>query len=174
LHNGKNRRTGRQALSTATISIVLAVALFAVASMFEGESRRESTPGRMPEMNPVRDSRLRGPVRTIDDSAGCERTENELQSNVEQSRYCNTDDDCTIFDFGYPIQCLTSVAKSDVTALRLAYRQYEASCKFRVYYDCPSGESERRAVCRSNRCEVELMTLDGLKEATLEHLGIDR
>ena len=91
---------------------------------------------------------------------------------VEEARYCTTDDDCTLFDYGYPIQCMTSVARSEITALRLQYRRYEESCEYRVYYDCPSGSLERQAVCRQNRCGVKLADIDPLKDATLQHLGI--
>lgn len=96
-----------------------------------------------------------------------------MRQSVSDSQHCVTDDDCTLFDYGYPIQCLTSVAKSEITALRLEYRNYERSCAYRVYYDCPSGESERQAVCRNQLCEVEIVTIDGLKDETLEYLGIE-
>jgi hypothetical protein len=104
----------------------------------------------------------------------CQQTERDIVTQVNQARACNVDDDCTIFDYGYPIQCLTAVAKTDVTALRLEYRRYEASCDFRVYYDCPTGELERQPVCRDNRCEVELVGIDDLREETLDYLGIQR
>jgi hypothetical protein len=91
---------------------------------------------------------------------------------VQEAQYCTTDDDCTLFDYGYPIQCLTSVAKSENTSLRLEYRNYEQSCAYRVYYDCPSGDMERQAVCNDNRCEVDLVSIDPLKDETLQHLGI--
>ncbi|MDZ7644207.1 MAG: hypothetical protein U5K76_08370 [Woeseiaceae bacterium] len=99
--------------------------------------------------------------------------ERKIQALVADSRSCETDDDCTIFDYGYPIQCLTSVAKSEITRLRLQYREYEADCEFRVYYDCPSEPMERKPVCRNNRCEVELQTHDLLRDETFEYLGID-
>ena len=69
---------------------------------------------------------------------------------------------------------MTSVAKSEITALRLEYRNYERSCLYRVYYDCPTGHMERQAVCRNNRCTVELQSNEILEEATLDYLGIDR
>ena len=97
-----------------------------------------------------------------------------MQALVEESRSCLRDEDCTIFDYGYPIQCLTSVAKSEITALRLEYRDYEKDCEHRVYYDCPSEPLEREPVCRNGRCEVELRTLDEyLRDETLQHLGIE-
>jgi hypothetical protein len=103
---------------------------------------------------------------------GCGETEEALRALVDESQSCSVDDDCTIFDFGYPIQCLTSVAKSQITALRLEYRKYEQSCDYRVYYDCPSEPLERYPVCRNNHCTVELRTIDLLREETLDHIGV--
>lgn len=102
----------------------------------------------------------------------CVETENSLRSRIETARYCTTDDDCTLFDFGYPIDCMTSVAKSDITDLRLEYTRYEESCNFRVYFDCPAEPMERRAVCEQNRCTVSLHTIDVLEEETRDYLGI--
>jgi hypothetical protein len=68
---------------------------------------------------------------------------------------------------------MTSVAKAEITSLRLAYRVYERSCAYRVYYDCPSGSMDRQAVCRNNRCAVDLVSNEPLKDETLRHLGID-
>ena len=67
---------------------------------------------------------------------------------------------------------MTSVAKSEITGLRLEYRRYEQSCDFRVYFDCPAEPMERRAVCQEYRCSVSLQTIDILEEETLEYLGI--
>lgn len=103
----------------------------------------------------------------------CEDTERTLGDLIESARYCTSDSDCTLFDFGYPIECMTSVAHSEITVLRLAYRRYEQSCDYRVYYDCPTEPMERLAVCRENRCTVSLDTIDSLEEETLEYLGIE-
>lgn len=103
----------------------------------------------------------------------CEETEDALRDRVDSARSCATDDDCTLFDFGYPIDCMTSVAKTEITDLRHKYRRYEQSCAFRVYFDCPAEPMERRAACRDNRCVVTLETVDGLKDETLDFLGIE-
>jgi hypothetical protein len=68
---------------------------------------------------------------------------------------------------------MTSVAMTEITALRLKYREYEAHCRFRVYYDCPTDGIERIAVCRNNQCAVELETIDALRDETLHHIGIE-
>ena len=104
----------------------------------------------------------------------CEETENALRDRIDTARKCTTDDDCTLVDFGYPIDCMTSVAKSDISGLRLEYRKYEASCDFRVYFDCPAEPMERLAVCRENRCSVSLETRDIPVDETLDYLGIGR
>ena len=162
----------RTQFGTLSISIVAAVILWAVASMFEDDSRwTELAPGDTPDL--TIDSRPADtPVRTNTSAASCEQAESAMLQKVDESRYCTVDDDCTLFDYGYPIQCLTSVTKNEITALRREYDNYHASCQYRVYYDCPSGEAERVAVCRSNRCEVELVTPDLLQDETLKHLGI--
>ena len=157
---------------TILVSVVLAVVLWFAATWFEDDSRwlpnEPTEPVDLSLEAPRRDT----PLRINTDELSCQQVETNLVSEVDSSQYCSTDDDCTLFDYGYPIQCMTSVAKTQITALRIAYRNYENSCAYRVYYDCPSGAMERQAVCRSNRCEVELLSLDPLKDETLQHLGI--
>jgi len=155
------------------LSVVLAIILWYVATLLDGD-RYDIVPtatgpapqdfGRQTTDSPV----LGGAV-----ALRCQDAERRMQTLVDRSRSCVTDDDCTIFDFGYPIQCLTSVSKSEITNLRFEYRNYERECEFRVYYDCPAEPYERRPVCRENRCEVELGTLDDLRDLTFEHLGIE-
>lgn len=125
-------------------------------------------------MKPAPRSGYGMPLRTVDTAGQCNTAEMKMQDAVAGARHCNTDDDCTIFDYGYPIQCMTSVAKTEITALRLQYRDYETSCRFRVYYDCPTDTIERVAVCRKNQCTVELETIDALRDETLHHIGIER
>lgn len=160
--------------ATALISISLAVILWFIATRFEDESRwlptQEGTPPDLTMQQPGKDT----PVQTTQNITNCEQAEDDLRKKVAGAQSCNTDDDCTVADYGYPIQCLTSVAKSEITSLRLEYRNYEKNCAFRVYYDCPSGQAKRQAVCRNNRCEVDLVTTDLLEEETLEYLGIEQ
>jgi hypothetical protein len=163
----------RLPFATALISVAVAVALWLIASMLEGDA---------PWLTPSPDSaspaatgqvRPDTPVQVSPDNAGCEQAEDALRAKVDDAQYCSSDDDCTLFDYGYPIQCLTSVAKNEITALRLEYRNYEQSCAYRVYYDCPTGRMERQAICRNNRCAVELQSNDILEEETLDYLGLD-
>jgi hypothetical protein len=156
----------------AWISAAVAVLLWLVASWFEDDTRWLPDVPEATQALAVPSPRDDTPLRTNTDALSCQQTEESLIDRVRSSQYCATDDDCTLFDYGYPIQCLTSVSKTEITALRRAYRHYEDSCAYRVYYDCPSGEMERQAVCRSNRCEVELVSIDPLEAETLQHLGI--
>ena len=160
--------------ATALISISLAVILWFIATRFEDESRwltmQEGTPPDLTTQQPGKDT----PVQTTQNITNCEQAEDDLRKKVAGAQSCSTDDDCTVADYGYPIQCLTSVAKSEITSLRLEYRNYEKNCAFRVYYDCPSGQARRQAVCHNNRCEVDLITTDLLQEETLEYLGIEQ
>ena len=166
------KKSSKQQLPVAWISAAAAVVLWLVATWFEDDARwlpdvAESSPAFA-----VPAPRVDTPLRTNTDALSCQQTEEALVERVAESQYCSTDDDCTLFDYGYPIQCLTSVSKTEITSLRLAYRRYEDNCAYRVYYDCPSGDMERQAVCRNNRCEVELVSIDPLESETLQHLGI--
>lgn len=158
---------------TTSISILAAVILWAVATWLEGETSQpqsasiETVRAFVNEVTP--DSEIRTDVVL----QSCRAAEADVQSLVEASQYCDIDEDCTIFDYGFPIQCLTSVSVSAITALRMEYRNYQQSCEYRVYYDCPSEPLQRQPVCRNNRCAVELHTLDFLKDATLDHIGVD-
>jgi hypothetical protein len=163
----------RLTYATAVISVTVAVALWLIATWLEGDPPwldpgSASVPG-IGEVQVRPDT----PVQVSPDAADCEQAEGALRAKVDDAQFCSNDDDCTLFDYGYPIQCLTSVAKSEITALRLEYRNYEQSCAYRVYYDCPTGHMERRAVCRSGRCTVELQSTELLEEKTRDYLGLD-
>ena len=163
----------QQPFATVSISVIAAIVLWSIATWFEDDSRwRDIAIKEAPDIS-LEQTRPDTPTKTNTNIASCEQAESELRDKVSGAQHCVIDDDCTLFDYGYPIQCLTSVSKSDVTLLRLEYRKYEQSCAYRVYYDCPSGDSRRQAVCRNNRCEVDLVTIDALKEETLEYLGIE-
>ena len=163
----------RLPFATALISVSVAVALWLIATWLEGDS---------PWLVPVPEAgagfansevRPDTPVQVRPEHAGCEQAEDALRQKLDAAQYCSTNDDCTLFDYGYPIQCLTSVAITAVTMLRLEYRNYEQSCAYRVYYDCPTGSLERQAVCRGNRCTVDLQSNESLEEETLDYLGLD-
>jgi hypothetical protein len=159
--------------ATAIVSVIIAVALWLIATWLEGDSLwLDPGPASAPGIAEVR-VRPDTPVKVSPDAADCQQAEDTLSMKVANARSCSIDDDCTLFDYGYPIQCLTSVAKSEITALRLEYRNYEQSCAYRVYYDCPTGDLERQAVCRSNQCTVELESTDILEEKTLDYLGLE-
>lgn len=160
--------------ATAIISVTVAVALWLVATWLEDESRwsvPEPSPGPGISQGQVRPDSA---VRVSPDAADCELAEASLRASVDDARYCSTDDDCTLFDYGYPIQCLTSVAKSEISSLRAEYATYEQSCQYRVYYDCPTGHMQRYAVCRSNHCTVELESTEILEDETLDYLGLEQ
>lgn len=156
----------------AVISVVLAVVLWLAATWFEDDSRWLPQEGSAPEPAALQAPREDSPLRVNTDALSCQQVEENLIASVAEAQYCSTNDDCTLFDYGYPIQCLTSVAKAEITSLRREYRNYEQSCAYRVYYDCPSGSMERQAVCRNNRCDVDLVSNDPLQDETLQHLGI--
>jgi hypothetical protein len=154
------------------ISVALAVLLWLAATWFEDDSRWLPVERATQEPLALDAPRADSPLKVNTDALSCQQVEENLIASVASAQYCSTDDDCTLFDHGYPIQCMTSVSRSEITALRLEYRNYEQSCAYRVYYDCPSGTMERQAICSNNRCEVELVSNDPLQDATLQHLGI--
>jgi hypothetical protein len=163
----------RHQFATISISVIAAILLWAIATWLEDDSRWTGLAEKVtPDMS-MEQPRPDTPVRANTSIASCEVAEESMRRTVNDAQYCSNDTDCTLFDYGYPIECMTSVAKSEITALRLEYRVYEESCAYRVYYDCPSGDTQREAVCRNNRCEVELVTIDALKDQTLEYLGIE-
>jgi hypothetical protein len=164
----------KRPVNSTLLAVIIAVVLFLIANHFD--DREPWQPGETPpaSLNPQPASGLRGPLRATADTTSCDAAESAMLQAVEDAQHCRTDDDCTLFDYGYPIQCMTSVAKDDISKLRSEYRNYEASCRFRVYYDCPTDNTVRIAVCRANRCAVELESIDWLKEETLDHLGIGR
>ncbi len=164
----------RLPLSLSALSVLVAVVLWYLATVLEGNGVAEPRAGGANGVPEFGRQREESPVMGGAAALRCRQAESRMQALVDASQYCRRDEDCTIFDYGYPIECLTSVAKTEITALRLEYRQYERNCEFRVYYDCPSEPLERQPVCREGRCAVELRPLDDyLRDETLRHLGID-
>ena len=158
---------------TILISVALAVLLWLAATLLEDDSRwLPAEPPQAVDTAPAT-PRADTAIRPDGDAPSCGGVEAALTRQVDEARHCVTDDDCTLFDFGYPIQCMTSVSKDEITALRLAYRNYEQSCAYRVYYDCPTGDLERQPVCRRNRCAVELVGSEPLQDETRHHIGVE-
>lgn len=157
--------------STTAISLIVAVVLFGVASWFDA-SRPAPEPYE-PDVTPqmIREVRPDSQVRDDRVTQSCRDAEAGLLRTVDAAQSCEVDDDCVLLDYGYPIQCLTSIAQASVTAVRLEYRRYEESCSYRVYYDCPSEPMQRIPRCLNNRCEVALERNDRLMELTLEYLN---
>jgi len=159
----------RLPLATALLSAALAAALWFIASWLQPDAQWPlpdrsagiSAPG---ETMPARQMAI------PDEAENCETVENELRETLGRSKSCSADADCAIFDYGYPIECLTSVARSQIPSLRKEFQRYHQSCEYRVYFDCPTGEMRREPVCRSNQCTVELVAPDSLTEDTLKHL----
>lgn len=159
------------------LSIALAVILWFLATLLEN---RLQPPEAIPQ-----DVQASGdPVVDAGDPAGgsdrndgepqemsCQESEDRLKLVIEGARSCNVDDDCTLFDYGYPLDCLSSVAKEQIPALREEYRRYGAACQHRVFYDCPTEPFVRLALCRNKRCVVELDRRDDLEDTTLDLLN---
>jgi hypothetical protein len=154
------------------VSVAVAVALWLLATLIES---RLQVPDPLPPaaVGPVEDERADdfpaggvagGPV-------SCQASEDRLELVIDGARSCKVDDDCTLFDYGYPLDCMTSVAKSEIPLLREEYRKYDESCEFRVFYDCPTDPYARLALCRNGSCVVELDSRDDLQDSTLEQIN---
>jgi len=157
--------------STIAISVIAAVVLWLAATLLESRVGRESGDDVGPQAAFPSTVRADSGVRAELPRTDCAESEQSLRILVDASQFCETDEDCTIFDYGYPIQCMTSINKDQIPAIRQSYASYEQSCEYRVYYDCPSDPLVRVPLCRANHCVVELHTIDGLKGETLDHIG---
>lgn len=145
---------------------VLAVVLWAAATMLE-LLLRDPPP---PPPAVVEEEPAATPVPPPAAPVDCGLSEQRLVETLADSRSCSTDDDCTLFDYGYPIDCMTSVSRTAIPRLRQEFRGYDASCPHRVFFDCPTDPYVRLPVCRDNRCIVELHNSDTLQERTMETL----
>lgn len=148
------------------LSAIIAVGLWGVATLVDMMLRPEPPPVAQSEPVASPDAARHGPATQI--PAACTEVEDNVEVLVDESRACATDDDCTLFDYGYPIDCMTSVAKSAIPGLRTAYRQYDESCEHRLYFDCPTDPFVRVPVCLKNRCTVELFRAGDPEARTLE------
>lgn len=159
-------------MSLLYVSSAIAVVLWLLATLLQ-VGLRPDVPVPAPQPEPAQESTRQAspPVRErLSSQAACTQAESEIRSIVSEARQCTTDDDCTLFDYGYPIDCMTSVANSEIVTLREGFRKYGEECEHRVFYDCPTEPFVRLPVCQSGRCEVELVDPRSLQDATLEEL----
>lgn len=155
----------KSTINILRLSAVVAVGLWLLATLGEMMLR----PPPPPPATPVPEQSA-GPSPDVAPAvpAACPAVEDNLEALVAESRSCETDDQCTLFDYGYPIDCMTSVAKSAIPALRTAYKQYDESCEHRLFYDCPTDPFVRVPVCRDSRCTVELFGNGSVDGRSLE------
>lgn len=156
-------------------AVALAVALWLLGTLLDNRLRPPEPPSSA-DVAPVEDDRAGDapPASGARPPLSCEASEERLKRMIDGARSCNVDDDCTLFDYGYPLDCMTSIAKQEIPALRDEYRDYDESCEFRVFYDCPTDPYVRLALCRNNRCVVELDRRDDLQDSTLEQMNRQR
>ncbi len=162
----------RSTISLLYVSSAIAVVLWLLATLLQvGLRPGLPVPAPLPEAAQERLTQETPPVRErLSLQAACTQAESEIRSIVSVARQCTANDDCTLFDYGYPIDCMTSVAKSEIVTLREGFRKYGESCEHRVFYDCPTDPFVRLPVCQSGRCEVELVDPRNLQDETLEQL----
>lgn len=161
----------RLPLVTAALATAVAIGLWLLATYLEDESRWLPATADAPAALSGGTVAADTPVASA--PLSCDIVENRLRGIVASSRACNTDRDCAVFDYGYPIDCMTSVARTEISMLRQEFSKYHDSCEYRVYFDCPTGDAQRRAVCREDSCVIDLVTVDSLRDDTLDYLGIE-
>lgn len=154
----------KSTINILRLSAVVAVGLWLLATLGEMLLRPPPPPAPAVSEGPAEPAREPAPAAP----ASCPAVEDNLEALVTESRGCETDDDCTLFDYGYPIDCMTSVAKSAIPGLRTAYKQYDESCEHRLFYDCPTEPFVRVPVCRNQRCTVELFGNGSVEGRSLE------
>jgi hypothetical protein len=157
------------------VAVAVAVILWLLATVIENRLQI-SDPFPPAAVEPVDDNRA-DDFRAGDAASNpvsCEASEDRLRLVIDGARSCEVDDDCTLFDYGYPLDCMTSVAKSEIPLLREEYRKYDETCEFRVFYDCPTDPYVRLALCRNSRCIVELDRRDDLQDSTQEQMNRQR
>ena len=160
----------RMSLALVLLSAMIAVVLWIMATVVEMHLRQKDV--LQDEISgPVDQAQPEGSAADTAMAMSCQETEARLEETVHKARFCTTDEDCTLFDYGYPIDCMTSVAKAQVPLLRQEYKRYDETCEHRVFFDCPTEPYVRLALCRNNRCIVELASNEALENATLNHIG---
>lgn len=155
----------KSTINTLRLSAIVAVALWLLATLGEMMLRPPPVPP-VPASGAQASDQAQETAPAV--PASCPAVEDNLEALVGESRTCETDDDCTLFDYGYPIDCMTSVAKSAIPGLRTAYRQYDDSCEHRLFFDCPTEPFVRVPVCRNQRCTVELFRNGSIEGRSLE------
>ena len=160
-------------LATAALAAVAALALWLLALYLEDDSHWVPPVASSSQVSGEGAGRITPDSAVAIDVPACEVVEDRLRSTVAESRACVSDRDCAVFDYGYPIDCMTSVARAEISTLRQEFSEYHASCEYRVYFDCPTGAAQRHAVCREQQCTIDLVTIDSLQDDTLDHLGLD-
>ena len=157
-------------LALVLLSAMIAVVLWIMATAVDVHLRQKDV-AQDEISDPVDEPQPAGSEADAEMAMSCQETEARLEETVDDARFCTTDEDCTLFDYGYPIDCMTSVAKAQVPLLRQEYKRYDETCEHRVFFDCPTEPYVRLALCRNNRCVVELATNEALENATLDHIG---
>jgi hypothetical protein len=163
----------RLPLAIAALTALLAVVLWFIATMLERKADEQILAAHMEQQSSHSmrtESGQDGDLEVATTDSDCTAVENDLRIVIEGSKSCRRDSDCAVFDYGYPIECMTSVARSEISSLRESFKTYHESCEYRVYYDCPTGEAQRQAVCRERQCEIELVDVDALTEETIDFL----
>ena len=76
----------------------------------------------------------------------CEQAESQLAVQMDQSRSCVVDTDCTVVTFGCPFGCTSSISKTALEDLRRAEIAFQEQCH-RCPYLCSEPLFEWRPTC---------------------------
>ncbi len=163
----------RVSLIAIGVSVLLVMTLWLFAESLRQAPPPVSVPTPAPQVVPAPTAPVNRPTAGSEETLSCATVESRLIEQLAASRSCTRNADCTIVDYGYPVECLTAVARAQISELRQAFFAYRERCEYRVYYDCPTGDARPYAVCDAGRCEVRLLLPDRLSDDTLDYLEQD-
>ena len=100
----------------------------------------------------------------------CAQMENTFAANLDESRSCLVDTDCSLTRFECPFECVASVSKSLIAGLKGEEASFQQSCG-RCESDCPQTLAKWRAACVRQRCIVLDRSIEELEEETLQRIN---
>jgi hypothetical protein len=77
----------------------------------------------------------------------CTSEENRIKEEIEEAKYCTTDNDCIIVQSKCPFDCYQAVNKAEAERINQRIKGFESSCT----YSCVPIKG---TACESGRCVV--------------------
>ena len=115
------------------------------------------------------DDNARPSANAADEEDPCQRDAARFHAELEQSRACTVDRDCTIDNFGCQLGCTTAISRDRMDELRAARDAFQADCHL-CLERCPDPVFEWRAACVRQRCILLDPSIEDLEEETLQRI----